>query len=200
MSEKNIFAERLRALRATYGYSQTEFGDKAGVSRMAQRYYETGQRTPNIDYLRALHENLGVEPGYLLGWLPNAHAEHVPLGIETGLSDRAIDNLAAIQRGGGVGTAVSNALIGHVKYVQLVDSLREMMVDVVKAGPKERSAWHLFRAAFALWVIVEDEQFAQAARGWRPDNQGGHGPTSERGQPEGQSRSVLSTRGGMGGE
>lgn len=59
-----MFSERLKEERERLGLSQTDFGEKCGVKKLAQINYEKGERKPDSDYLQKAHE-LGVDIGYL---------------------------------------------------------------------------------------------------------------------------------------
>lgn len=57
--------ERLREERDRLGYSQTQFGDLAQVTKKTQMLYESDQRSPKADYLSAL-AGVGVDVQYVL--------------------------------------------------------------------------------------------------------------------------------------
>lgn len=59
-----MFSERLKDERERLGLSQTDFGEKCGVKKLAQINYEKGERKPDSDYLQKAHE-LGVDISYL---------------------------------------------------------------------------------------------------------------------------------------
>lgn len=59
------FSERLREQRDHTGLSQEQFAALAGQSKKSQGRYETGERSPDVDYLLALSEH-GVDIAYLL--------------------------------------------------------------------------------------------------------------------------------------
>lgn len=56
---------RLREERERLGMTQRVFGDIGGVEPNAQGKYESGERTPRLDYLAAL-ANRGVDALYVL--------------------------------------------------------------------------------------------------------------------------------------
>jgi transcriptional regulator with XRE-family HTH domain len=104
-AELTQYGARIRELRERRKMTQTEFADLAGVTVRAQRNYEAGLRTPNLDYLSALAAHR-VDIGYILTgnntdaakaallapYAPAFHwlAETVGLSIATG------DRIAAI--------------------------------------------------------------------------------------------------------
>ncbi|WP_089690979.1 XRE family transcriptional regulator [Vreelandella titanicae] len=56
---------RLREERVRLGFSQTELGDIAGITKNTQMLYESEKRSPKADYLSALHA-AGVNTHYVL--------------------------------------------------------------------------------------------------------------------------------------
>ena len=62
------FTKRLKELRITKGFSQTELAEHIGVKTAAICHFETGARKPTLDHLLKLAEVLGVSSiDYLLG-------------------------------------------------------------------------------------------------------------------------------------
>ena len=61
----NGFGPRLREERERLGLTQRAFGEIGGVEPNAQGKYESGERTPRVDYLAAL-ANRGVDALYVL--------------------------------------------------------------------------------------------------------------------------------------
>ena len=70
----NGLGPRLRDERERLGMTQRVFGDIGGVEPNAQGKYESGERTPRLDYLAALATR-GVDALYVLSGLrtPAAH-------------------------------------------------------------------------------------------------------------------------------
>ncbi|RUR46225.1 XRE family transcriptional regulator [Vreelandella populi] len=56
---------RLREERVRLGFSQTELGDIAGITKNTQMLYESEKRVPKADYLSAL-DAIGVNTHYVL--------------------------------------------------------------------------------------------------------------------------------------
>ncbi|MFI2817676.1 XRE family transcriptional regulator [Vreelandella piezotolerans] len=71
---------RLREERERLGLTQTELGDKAGITKNTQRLYETDQRSPKADYLQALHQ-AGVDTHYVLTGERPGTDDAQPLGL-----------------------------------------------------------------------------------------------------------------------
>jgi transcriptional regulator with XRE-family HTH domain len=61
----NELGYRLTQERIRLGLNQTDFSEKAGVSRTSQVNYETDKRTPDANYLMAI-ASIGVDVLYLL--------------------------------------------------------------------------------------------------------------------------------------
>lgn len=59
--------EKLRALRARYGYSQKQVAEKLKVSPSIVSGYETGERTPSTENILALSYVYNCSTDYLLG-------------------------------------------------------------------------------------------------------------------------------------
>ena len=61
------FKDRLRDLRQTKGYTQTELAEKIKSIKQAISQYERGVRRPDLDTLAALGDCFNVSTDYLLG-------------------------------------------------------------------------------------------------------------------------------------
>ena len=59
------FSERLKSERKRLGLNQAELGAAAGVTKGAQLNYESGERSPNVEYLQAVAA-AGVDVVYAL--------------------------------------------------------------------------------------------------------------------------------------
>lgn len=59
------FPDRLRLERERLGLSQSDFGKRGHVSKMAQWTYEQGRHWPSVEYLESLKSE-GVDVGYLV--------------------------------------------------------------------------------------------------------------------------------------
>ncbi|WDY59924.1 helix-turn-helix domain-containing protein [Pseudomonas sp. PSKL.D1] len=71
---------RLREERERLGMTQRVFGDIGGVEPNAQGKYESGERTPRVDYLAALAAK-GVDASYVLS------GQRTPAPLESLTSD-----------------------------------------------------------------------------------------------------------------
>ncbi len=63
------FGSRIRAERERLGMTQRVFGEIGGVEPNAQGKYESGERTPRVDYLAAVAAR-GVDALYVLSGRP----------------------------------------------------------------------------------------------------------------------------------
>jgi transcriptional regulator with XRE-family HTH domain len=79
------FGPRLREERERLGLTQRIFGDIGGVEPNAQGKYESGERTPRMDYLAAIAAR-GVDALYVL----NGTHTPAPLDSLTGDEDRLL--------------------------------------------------------------------------------------------------------------
>lgn len=62
-----LFSKRLKEVRKAKGLTQQELGDKIGVTKVSICCYEKGTRTPTLDTLIDLADELGVDFTYLIG-------------------------------------------------------------------------------------------------------------------------------------
>ncbi len=60
------FAERLVCVRKMRGLTQDQLGEKANLEGMQISHYETGERKPGIENLRAICLALNTSADYLL--------------------------------------------------------------------------------------------------------------------------------------
>ena len=67
MFDRNIFAERLRALRKSKGINQAALWEIAGISQFAISKIEKAQRAASVEVLYILADYLDVSLDYLVG-------------------------------------------------------------------------------------------------------------------------------------
>ena len=65
MSPSESIGERLRAERLRLGFTQDAFADQVDVGRKTQSNYESGERSPDAQYLAAA-AGLGVDVGFVI--------------------------------------------------------------------------------------------------------------------------------------
>ena len=121
---KERLGKRLKELRAEKNLSQQQMADELGISRMAYRYYEAAQRTPDIDFLDKLHEYTGLPMEYLLGRTENTSYETAYGDKELGLSSESISKL----RANGPHRDMLDLLIKHKKFEDWVASVNGRMI------------------------------------------------------------------------
>ena len=61
------FSDRLKELRIQSNKKQTELAEYLGVLPRTIRFYESGDREPNIESINKLTDYFGVTSDYLLG-------------------------------------------------------------------------------------------------------------------------------------
>ena len=62
-----VFGKRLKDTRKERGLTQQQLGDMVGVTKVSICCYENGTRTPTLETLIDLADNLNVKLTYLLG-------------------------------------------------------------------------------------------------------------------------------------
>ena len=62
-----IKGDRLKALRKSVGYTQTELGELLGVKKSVVCLYEKELRNPSIENIAELVQIFGVDADYLIG-------------------------------------------------------------------------------------------------------------------------------------
>jgi len=67
MDQLELFSTRLKELREELCLSQTLLAEELGVSRGSISYYENGDRTPDIEFLKKAKAYFCVDYEYLLG-------------------------------------------------------------------------------------------------------------------------------------
>lgn len=98
--EQNLrFGRRLAAVRASAGLSQTAFAQTLGLSLRAYANYERGEREAPVALFRAVFEQYGIDPIWLLsgsGDVPQMAAARVmDLDFVDRMSQAVNDRLAA---------------------------------------------------------------------------------------------------------
>ena len=70
-----IFARRIKELRAEKGFSQQQLGDLVGVSKVSIFNYENGLQQPSLEILVNLAKSLNCSVDFLLGISVNSEDE-----------------------------------------------------------------------------------------------------------------------------
>jgi Predicted transcriptional regulators len=63
----SVFSDRLKELRLNTGKQQKDIAEYMGVLPRTIRFYESGEREPNIESINKLADFFGVSADYLLG-------------------------------------------------------------------------------------------------------------------------------------
>lgn len=64
---RDVFSERLKAVRERRGLNQAELAKKAGFQQTAISHFERAGRSPSFHNLRRLSDALNVSTDYLMG-------------------------------------------------------------------------------------------------------------------------------------
>ncbi len=115
MEMKDVFPERLRALRSAIGISQHDFAEIIGITRPTLSYYENGSRTPDIDVLARIHERTSCSMAYLLGFSESMSDEFADVAKRTGLTDKSLNNLDHMSK------SVINFLLSNDAFLKIVE-------------------------------------------------------------------------------
>lgn len=89
-----FFSSRLKLLRETHNYSQSELAELLGASRVSISYYENNSRVPDIDMLLKICNLFSVTSDYMLG-LTGDPKPKITAADELGLTAPAIAILNA---------------------------------------------------------------------------------------------------------
>lgn len=95
METKDIFGKRLFEIRKEHGETQQELADDLGITRQSLSFYEQGERTANIDFIRKVAEHYNVSADYLLGLseIKSNNADLISVCQYTGLNEEAVSML-----------------------------------------------------------------------------------------------------------
>ena len=128
--ELSEFATRLKEIRTILGFTQKEMSEKLGCSRASYAYYETDKNTPDINFIKALHdlpelaeipELSGISFDYLLGYPVARKLENIDIVQKYGLSEEAIHELSLIKEIGY--TSAFNLFITSTHFPHFLEAL-----------------------------------------------------------------------------
>lgn len=85
------FAVRLKYARESFGYTQAEFSNMLGVTRQTLGNYETGDRTPDVDFLKKLCQITSWSPRFFLCFQDSIKDENASFVNATGLWDQTLE-------------------------------------------------------------------------------------------------------------
>ncbi|UVK81487.1 helix-turn-helix domain-containing protein [Pseudomonas sichuanensis] len=120
------FGPRLREERERLGLTQRVFGDVGGVEPNAQGKYESGERTPRMDYLAAVAAK-GVDALYVLTGVPTPE----PLDCLTADEDRLLGAFRRLPQ-------ADQAAVWHLLHRLAGEATS---AEVVRMRPPERNAY-----------------------------------------------------------
>lgn len=66
-SNKGFRGDRLRALREHYGLTQTELGQRVGITQTLEQRHESNRHGPSLDTVAAYARELNCSIDYLMG-------------------------------------------------------------------------------------------------------------------------------------
>jgi transcriptional regulator with XRE-family HTH domain len=127
MESENSIGTRLRAERERLEMNQTQFAEKAGVTRNTQGLYETGARSPDGNYFAAVAE-IGVDVAFVLVGPNRLKVEVTPR--ELALIDRYRLSHPDVQRG-------VEALLAATGKVKSGDTAEEIILDLTMMEEKK---------------------------------------------------------------
>lgn len=86
------FGERLCEERKRLKLNQTEFGNIAGVTKASQVNYESGERSPNAEYLQAIAA-AGADVQYILTGIRSQQTQTTPPTNYINLNKKKIEKV-----------------------------------------------------------------------------------------------------------
>ena len=158
MSIRDIFSERLKALRKEIGVSQDVFAQRLGVARATLGYYEKGDRLPDIEFLDLVCSKTGCSMEYLMGYSENMKPSNDKIGSETGLSDKSIEVLSGVNIS--KNSDILNFLIEHPRFKELLRSMKILSyhstgkyAELISASYRE---YKLYQASGIIREMCQD--------------------------------------------
>ncbi|HDR9337189.1 helix-turn-helix transcriptional regulator [Burkholderia multivorans] len=127
MSTPNGSHDRLREERVRLGYNQTEFAAVAGTTQRSQTVYETGKRSPDLEYLAAI-ATIGADVQYIATGKRTV-ANSVPVDA----MEKAISTAFEMIKTSGVEVTSG-------QFVQMVKTLLPQPSSIEAPMPTERDA------------------------------------------------------------
>lgn len=115
--------DRLREERIRLGYNQTDFASLAGTTQRSQTVYETGKRSPDLNYLVAI-ASVGVDIQYI-----TTGRRTVENSVPIDAMEKAISTAFDMIKSSGV----------EVTSSQFVQMVRTLMPQTIKASPPEEA-------------------------------------------------------------
>lgn len=89
------FGRRLVAVRASTGLSQSAFADSVGLSLRAYANYERGEREAPVALFRALFEQFGIDPVWMLSGADETPQKAAARAMDFALVERIVRQIDA---------------------------------------------------------------------------------------------------------
>ncbi|VVD68740.1 XRE family transcriptional regulator [Pandoraea commovens] len=116
--------DRLREERIRLGYNQTDFAAVAGTTQRSQTVYETGKRSPDLNYLVAI-ASVGVDIQYI-----TTGTRTVENSVPIDAMEKAVATAFEMIKTSGV----------EVSSNQFVQMVKTLMPQTIRALPPEEAA------------------------------------------------------------
>ncbi|GEK74215.1 XRE family transcriptional regulator [Halomonas halophila] len=147
---------RLREERERLGLTQTELGEKAGVTKNTQRLYESDQRSPKADYLVAV-EHVGVDTRYvLMGTHEEGQGEKEPRDLpEPANEDLSPVAMYDIEAAAGDGRSLEREEVESTMYFPTEQLAAQGLDPAQVVGVKVRGDSMDGTLADGDWVLVD---------------------------------------------
>ena len=157
MENNNLIGKRINSALALRDKKQKELAEYLGVKPNVVSYFCNGSRVPNIEQIRKIAEIFNVSADYLLGLsdIATANADIKNACEVTGLSEKAIENLAAIKNNtfDEVLCPVISGIIENDSFTALINSIwfvRECSISEIYTQEAEKN----------LHKITENNEFS----------------------------------------
>lgn len=96
--KRSVFAERLHEIRLAKKWTQLEFAEKIGITRVAYGNYEKDERHPDCEIVTSICRVANVSADYLLGLSSTPTVNYSNISDTTGLNEKSIKYLDAVNR------------------------------------------------------------------------------------------------------
>ena len=164
MTNKEILAQRISALRKEAKVTRQKAADDLGVTRAALEFYEKGKRTPDVGMIARLAEYYGVSADYLLGVVDFRNPENEKPVTELHLSEKAVellkkpDNLFIINAILSCDPKVLSDLSKQITYYLNADRAAKGVVSVTSFSESDREEiMNMWRSAIMNKISADME-------------------------------------------
>lgn len=164
MTNKEILAQRISALREEAKVTRQKAADDLGVTRAALEFYEKGKRTPDVGMIARLAEYYGVSADYLLGVVDFRNPENEKPVTELHLSEKAVellkkpDNLFIINAILSCDPKALSDLSKQITYYLNADRAAKGVVSVTSFSESDREeVMNMWRSAIMNKISADME-------------------------------------------